>query len=173
LLISFPETTTGWVAASHHLLATTDSGDTWTKINLPEKITTITAIALRTPTEGYLLDAQGTLFMTRDAGLTWQAHALALEENETLINHCHLNNIYFSDTEQGTVVFASVENAQAGQTWIARTTDGGRTWQREPLPPIPEIRGTIYYTHLSPDGQTLTLTGTGNKHIAVLHHQAP
>lgn len=171
--LSFLDAKIGWSATPLQILATDDGGTTWTELALP-KGQRITAIARRTAMDGYVLDDRGNLLVTHDAGESWTTQNLGLEEGEKLLSQCNAaTTMRFFDADNGIVVFSSIPSGQIGQTWVARTSDGGQTWQREQLPPIPEIRGSIYYHHLSHDGKTLTVTGTSGKQAAVLHYQEP
>jgi beta-lactamase regulating signal transducer with metallopeptidase domain/photosystem II stability/assembly factor-like uncharacterized protein len=170
--LSFLDTEIGWSATPWRLLATEDGGATWAEITLPERGLRITTVARRTAVDGYVLDDEGNLLVTHDAGESWTIHSIGLEDGEQLLNQCNAaTTMRFFDADNGVVVFSSITNGQTGQTWVARTADGGQTWQRERLPPIPEIRGSIYYLHLSHDGKTLTATGTGGDTVAVLRYK--
>lgn len=172
--LSFLDAKIGWSATPLRLLATEDGGTSWTEIALPEKGQRITTVARRTTVDGYVLDDRGNLLVTHDAGESWTTRSLGLEDGEQLLSQCNAaTTMRFSDADNGIVVFSSITNGQTGQTWVARTSDGGQTWQREQLPSIPEIRGSIYYHHLSHDGKTLTITGTSGRQAAVLRYQAP
>jgi beta-lactamase regulating signal transducer with metallopeptidase domain/photosystem II stability/assembly factor-like uncharacterized protein len=172
--LSFLDAQTGWSATPLRLLATEDGGATWTEIALPKKGQRITTVARRTAVDGYVLDDKGNLLVTHDAGESWTTRSLGLEADEQLLSQCNAaTTMRFFDADNGIVIFSSIANGQTGQTWVARTSDGGQTWQREQLPSIPEIRGSIYYHHLSHDGKTLTITGTSGKQAAVLRHQEP
>jgi photosystem II stability/assembly factor-like uncharacterized protein len=172
--LSFLDAKTGWSASPWQLLATEDGGTTWAEITLPGKERRITAVALRTAVDGYVLDDKGNLLVTHDAGESWMTHSLGLNEGEQMLGQCTATTtMRFFDDDNGFVIFSSSTDALIGQTWIAHTVDGGQTWQREQLPPIPEIKGSIYYHHLSHDGKTLTITEVSGRKAAVLRYQAP
>ena len=171
--LSFLDDQRGWSATPWRLLSTEDGGGSWTEIALPEPELWITTVALRTPTEGYVLDDQGQLYVTHDAGVSWSTHTLDLREGERLLNPCSsTTTMRFFDADHGVIVFSSVTNGETGKTWVAHTADGGQTWQRDTLPPIPEIEGSLYYHHLSHDGRILTVTGMSGDQIALLRYQA-
>jgi beta-lactamase regulating signal transducer with metallopeptidase domain len=172
--LSFLDAQTGWSATPWRLLATEDGGTTWTEIALPERGQHITTVARRTAIDGYVLDDKGNLLVTHDAGESWETHSLGLEPGERLLSQCNAaTTMRFLDADTGVVVFSSITDGQTGQTWVAHTSDGGQTWQREQFPSLPEIRGSIYYHHLSHDGKTLTVTGTSGIQAAVLRYQEP
>jgi photosystem II stability/assembly factor-like uncharacterized protein len=172
--LSFLDAQTGWSATPWRLLATEDGGTSWTEIALPERGQRITTVARRTARDGYVLDDKGDLLATHDAGESWAKHSLGLKPGERLLSECGATTtMRFFDADHGVVIFSSITDGQIGQTWVARTSDGGQTWQREQLPPIPEVRGSIYYHHLSHDGKILTVTGTSGTRAALLRYREP
>lgn len=147
--LSFLDDKTGWAATPQQLGQTTDGGQTWTDLALPEGIRPIAAIALRAPGQGYVLDTRGSLFATQDGGQTWATYSIGLKDNETLSsNSTPVAAMRFLDGRQGIVVYQLY-----GKIWSARTSDGGQTWQREQIPGI-ESMYAFYLTH---DGRLLTL----------------
>jgi photosystem II stability/assembly factor-like uncharacterized protein len=162
--LSFLDAHTGWAAAPQLLGVTTDGGTTWNTLALPKDIKDIAAIALRTATEGYLLDTTGTVFVTTDGGQTWITHSLGLAGNEELtIAKAPTAAMRFTDAQNGMVVFDLKDGV-----FSARTTDGGQTWKREPVA-ITYNAPTLYLAH---DGLTLTaIDGVFN--LMVLRYQKP
>jgi photosystem II stability/assembly factor-like uncharacterized protein len=160
--LSFLDTRIGWAAAPQVLGATTDGGSTWNTLTLPKGIKDVAAIALRTTTEGYLVDTTGTVFVTNDSGQTWTTRSLGLTENEKLtIAKAPTAAIRFTDAQNGMVVFALKEGV-----FSTRTADGGRTWKRERVG-IDYKTPTLYLAH---DGQTLTAID-GLFNLMVLRYQ--
>jgi photosystem II stability/assembly factor-like uncharacterized protein len=147
-MLSFLDAQTGWAATPKLLGATTDGGTTWEAVALPEGIGEISAISLRTGAEGYLLDTAGTIYITVDGGRTWTTRSLGLSADEELsIAFAPTAAMRFTDSQVGMVVFAINDSV-----FSARTTDGGRTWKREPV----GIHYKVPALHLSHDGITLT-----------------
>jgi photosystem II stability/assembly factor-like uncharacterized protein len=163
--ISFLDTQTGWVATrnSQQLWATSDSGQTWTEIALPEGLTTLAGISLRTATNGYLLDDSCALYTTRDAGQSWSLQTLGLGGKIVTAYELPLTAIRFTDADHGLVVL-SLEGG-GGEALVLRTADGGETWEQEDAP-IPT--GTLHLTH---DGETLTVIDRPAGQIIVLRHR--
>ena len=162
--LSFLDAHTGWAAAPQLLGVTTDGGTTWNTPALPQGIKNVAAIALRTASEGYLLDTTGTVFVTSDGGQTWATHALGLAGNEELaIAKAPTAAMRFTDARNGMVVFDLKDGV-----FSARTTDGGQTWMREPVA-IPYQAPTLYLAH---DGLTLTAID-GLSNLMVLRYQKP
>jgi photosystem II stability/assembly factor-like uncharacterized protein len=162
--LSFLDAHTGWAATPELLGATTDGGATWNTLALPKGINDVATIALRTATEGYLLDTTGTVFVTTDSGKTWTTRSLGLADNEKLaIAKAPTTAMYFTDAQNGMVVFG-LDNG----VFSAQTTDGGQTWKREPVA-IPYDVPNLYLAH---DGLTLTaIDGLAN--LMVLQYQKP
>jgi hypothetical protein len=162
--LSFLDARTGWAATPQVLGVTTDGGAAWNTLALPEGIQAIAAIALRTTTEGYLLDTAGAVFVTSDGGRTWTARSLGLADNEKLaIAFAPTAVIRFTDSRNGMAVFKLEDGV-----FSARTADGGLTWQREPVA-IPYAAPTLYLSH---DGQTLTAID-GLFNLMVLRYTQP
>ncbi len=162
--LSFLDARTGWAATPQLLGATADGGATWKTLALPKGIKDVAAIALRTATEGYLLDTSGAVFITTDGGKTWTARSLGLVNNEKLtVARAPAAVIRFTDAQTGMVVFA----LKAG-VFSARTSDGGRTWKQEPVA-ITYNAPTLYLAH---DGLTLTAID-GLSDLMVLRYQQP
>ncbi len=162
--MSFLDAQTGWAAAPQLLGVTIDGGTTWNTPALPKEIKDVAAIALRTATEGYLLDTTGTIFVTTDGGKTWTTRSLGLDDNEELtIAKAPTAAMRFTDAQNGMVVFDL-----GGKVFSARTTDGGQTWKREPVE-VSYDTPTLYLAH---DGLTLTAID-GLSDLTVLRYQKP
>ncbi len=158
-LITFADAKTGWFGSGNKFQMTTDGGATWNELVLPQNVTKVAAISLRTPTEGYLLDADGVLHITKDGGKSWTARSLGIEKPNILgfgsgpfINEIPQAAVRFSDANHGLVVLG----LSGKSNLIAlRTADGGKTWKEEV---VPAELGTPY---LSRDGKFLTVNQWG------------
>jgi hypothetical protein len=152
--LSFLDTKVGWVANAGKLSATADGGVTWEELILPDSISEIVAISLRTPSEGHVLDYAGNLYTTRDGGESWSSQPLGLEKygelKVLLPTNTAIAAMRFYDADQGVVV---LNLAGGGERKVValRTVDGGQTWDEESVPS--EI-GIPYLTH---DGRLLTI----------------
>jgi photosystem II stability/assembly factor-like uncharacterized protein len=135
--ISFLDDQTGWVASNYtSLAATADGGQSWSVLPLPESIPNIAAIHLRTPDEGYLLDYAGNLHTTRDAGQSWISQELIRVEGMEMLTSTFLGEtaaIRFADKNNG-LVATSISGDGGSECVVMRTSDGGKTWQKETLP---------------------------------------
>ena len=111
----------------------TDSGRTWKAVRKPGKLTrlrsgarvnlkTITKADFVTPSFGFLLDGEGRLYRTRDAGKRW-----------TLLDgvgtHQAYGMVFSSETSGYLVVPQFGKGSRAG--YLLRTNDGGITWAPE------------------------------------------
>jgi photosystem II stability/assembly factor-like uncharacterized protein len=150
--LSFADPQTGWIAGPRILGSTSDGGKSWQEMALPQGITDIDAIALRTLQEGYLLDVTGSgkLFITKDGGKTWRSVALNIKGEKIDNAALPMAVIRFSDAKTGLIVVAR----KGGQMWALHTQDGGESWSEEPVPA--KIFGALV---LGRDGRTLSITG--------------
>jgi hypothetical protein len=168
LHVSFPDTSTGWAATASTLGATNDGGKSWVELTLPKDFQrNILAIYLRTASDGYLLDAKGTFWVTTDAGKTWSANSLGLKEKERLFSNAPNAAIRFSDANHGMLVAILMIK---GQKVVAgfHTEDGGQTWQWEQIPGL-----TWASFFLARDGASLTAVAADEGKITVLRYQQP
>lgn len=166
--LSFLNADTGWIAGIDQLAVTQDGGVTWTPVNLPETSRAIAAIALRTPTDGYLLDITGTLYITSDGGVTWSSHVLPLHlgENQLPDHDTASSAVRFVDAEHGLVIVHDVDN-QHSQIVALSTSDTGQTWHQEVIIEEAPIMVSVYLSH---DASTLTVADKFTSQIVVLHH---
>lgn len=131
----------GWIAGDNGYLASTaDGGQTWTKYSL-NATEDINEIYFRNDENGYLV-AGRKMFITRDAGRTWQetriyrSGAFGAGSPEFL-------SIRFSDKKHGYVVGSVLRRSGDDEVVIdsllMRTEDGGDTWQRITVPTKTEL----------------------------------
>jgi len=160
--LSFCNVVTGWIAGPDSLGMTRDGGKSWTKLDLPKGIKRIDAIALRTPTEGYLLDASGAgeLYFTEDGGMTWGKLPIGLKGESLELAPAPTAAMRFTSADNGIIVI-NRKFKTGVQIWAAITKDGGLTWKHGKVP------GEYSHLFLARDGLTLTLT-VPSKKITVL-----
>ncbi len=163
--LSFLDARTGWAASPARLQATADGGASWAEVSRPPDMGDIAAVALRTATDGYVLDAKGGLYVTADGRKNWRVSSLGLRPGEQLMRGVNpMVAMRFFDARRGLVAF----DLSDGTVWSALTLDGGQTWQRAE---IPDLRGrsTYYHLYLARDGRLLTATDDFNgQHASVL-----
>ena len=153
------------------LEVTLDGGATTEEVSLPEGVrpANVLAIALRTPSDGYVLDDTGTLYTTRDGGQSWTSQNVGLQERFGEMEPMPPGGIApaamrFLDAEHGVIVM-SVLGGGSSKTMALRTADGGQTWTEES---VPAEFGTAYLTR---DGEFLTIHAYLNSgHITVLRY---
>jgi photosystem II stability/assembly factor-like uncharacterized protein len=151
--ISFVDQDTGWVISGLQLRATDDGGATWNELDLPGGIAKVTAISLRTADAGYLMTSAGTLYKTVDGGESWSSLPLDLAaygEMGLLPSNLPSAAIRFFDADNGVVVVSLAGGGQS-QVLALRTSDGGLTWEEEPVPV------DIGVPYLTRDGEFLTI----------------
>ena len=107
--MSWGDATHGWTWNYGQLFYTVDAGATWTRATLPDNLT-VTGAAMTGPLTGVANSPNGDLATTQDGGVTW--HAVDGSTNQGTLVHTH-----------GQTVWSLNGNS------LARSKDGGRTWQ--------------------------------------------
>jgi photosystem II stability/assembly factor-like uncharacterized protein len=163
--VSFIDDKTGWAGSRDQIWETTNGGATWETISTPQDARPFVAISLRTPTEGYILDIGGTLYITRDQGQTWSSQNVGMDKeifSSTNVLAAPTAAIRFTDQEHGLIILCF-----KGEGTVAlRTADGGKTWRQES---VANTAGAVFLSH---DGTTVTLFLMPEK-ITVLRYQLP
>ena len=129
--VSFADEQTGWVVTERgsRLLRTDDAGETWGRQFLSNTGSRSDAVFLDRQ-RGWIVFSQGSFLYTSDGGESWQF--------QSGINGVHIGAIgaFFLDENYGWVAGwrgkgTGVEFARfLSDGMVARTTDGGRSWQR-------------------------------------------
>lgn len=139
--VFFTSSDRGWIAGDEGYLASTqDGGRSWSKYPLNSS-ESISEIYFRNDDNGYLV-AGSKLFITRDAGKTWQETKI-YRSGEFGAGRPEFLSIRFSDKKRGYVI-GSVLRKSAGEevvvdSLLMRTEDGGETWRRIALPVKTEL----------------------------------
>ena len=139
--VFFTSSDRGWVAGDNGYLASTvDGGRTWTKypLNTTENIN---EIYFRNDDNGYLV-AGKQMFITRDAGRTWQDIRI-YRTGEFGAGSPEFLSIRFSDKKRGYVIGSVLRHTRNDDivvdSLLMRTEDGGETWQRITVPTKTEL----------------------------------
>jgi photosystem II stability/assembly factor-like uncharacterized protein len=147
--IRFLDEQTGWAASEKQLWATSDGGQTWEDVPLPEAGITILAIEMLSKVNGFILVHPGILYATHDGGATWISLDLGLGEDQ--ISLLALPSMRFFDAQNGLIV-----TKVGGKGVVAlHTSNEGAAWEQEDLPVELETSNPTFY--LSADGATLTI----------------
>jgi len=168
LFLSFLDDQNGWAASMSELAATKDGGNNWEGIILPEEITDIAAISLRTPEAGYILDFDQTLYSTDDGGESWTARTLEIEDSDLeLVDVVGPSAaIHFLDNEHGMVIL-NIAGGGRSKLVALLTSDGGQSWENDT---VPVGLGLLFLSH---DGKYLTVTDfAGGGRFTILEHQS-
>ncbi len=130
--ISFPDAEHGYVVGEFGtVLATSDGGATWTKLELGvEK--TLFSVSFSTPTFGFVVGIDGLVFRTKDGGQTWEKQRGSADEKS-------IEELGFMETLNNPGLYSVSAAGQyavvAGDTGTVLTTaDGGDTWAAQELP---------------------------------------
>jgi photosystem II stability/assembly factor-like uncharacterized protein len=158
-LVAFADARTGWFGFGAKFQMTADGGATWKELVLPKEVNSVATISLRTPKDGYLVDKEGVLYITKDGGQTWSSQSLGLSSPKIMgfvaggfVNETPQAAVRFFDASHGLVVLGL-----SGETSVValRTTDGGKTWNKESLPV------GLGKPYISRDGKFLTVNQWG------------
>ncbi|MBK8467046.1 MAG: hypothetical protein IPL32_14590 [Chloracidobacterium sp.] len=139
--VFFTSSDKGWVAGDNgYLASTTDGGQTWTKypLNTTEDIN---EIYFRNDDNGYLV-AGRKMFITRDAGKTWQETRI-YRTGEFGSGTPEFLSIRFSDKKRGYAIGSVLRHSGGDDivvdSLLMRTEDGGDSWQRIKVPTKTEL----------------------------------
>ena len=132
---SFLDENVGWLANSGIFGTTTNGGVSWNMRSIPESAHKIATIDTYLAGEGFLLDQNGVLFFTRDDGRHWRK-AGQLESGTVSMSRSayQLVAMRFSDSEHGLIVVSPGDYGNKGQVIAFHTSNGGKTWDSEPVP---------------------------------------
>lgn len=158
--ISFLDDKIGWVASPTLLGSTTDGGNTWNTLTLPDGIGEILAINLFDEKTGYVIDNNKKLYVTKDGGSTWESNSLGISDFGTLVYRTNGVALGFNNKNDG-LLFYFDENSNLN---YATTNDGGKTWTKQPKPKT-SAYGPLY---LSQDNKFLTVNTDSNTKLVVL-----
>lgn len=124
LSVRFSDKKRGWIVGSLDdkdgnvmdslILQTLDSGETWTRVNVPATKQELYHVDFVGDSRGWIVGDKGLILKTEDSGTTWN------KQNSGV--NVSLYNVDFRDADFGTVV--------GGKGTILRTENGGATWSK-------------------------------------------
>lgn len=134
--VQFVDPDNGWAGNRRVLYRTSDAGKTWQplrpKLDSEAYITSFffinklqgwLTVVSQKQGESYGLGKSSTIVVTHDGGTTWSQQANFADE-------VNLQNVAFLDESNGIAVGGKVleQTLSRGETFVVRTSDGGRTW---------------------------------------------
>jgi photosystem II stability/assembly factor-like uncharacterized protein len=167
--VFFTSADRGWVAGDKGYLASTmDGGQTWTDypLNTTEDIN---EIYFRNDDNGYLV-AGRKMFITRDAGRTWQETRI-YRSSDFGAGTPEFLSIRFPDKKHGYAIGSVYDRKDIViDSLLMRTEDGGDTWQRIALPTKTELfhldfNGNSHGWIVGDGGVILATSDSGNTWI--------
>ncbi|NLO10673.1 MAG: hypothetical protein GX129_12525 [Clostridiales bacterium] len=126
-----------------------DGGVTWKEIEIPDGCDSIVGMFFMTPEIGYLLNLDGTLYITNDSCKTWLTQTIDLQGEKIAYTKMPSAAINFQDVDHGMIVFATM----SFKVFCIRTEDGGNTWDKIDMPKV-----YCFTPYISRDGRFLTLS---------------
>jgi photosystem II stability/assembly factor-like uncharacterized protein len=136
--VFFTSSDNGFVAGDNgYLTATRDGGRTWMKqpINTKENIT---EIYFRNDDNGYLT-AGKDMFITKDAGRTWQKTVI-FNAGDFRGNTPEFLSIRFADKKLGIAIGSLLnKSGRVVDSLVMRTNNGGENWSRVVVPSKKEL----------------------------------
>lgn len=158
--LSFIDAKTGWIANKKEIGYTTDGGQTWVSITVPQNLAEICAIWLSSATEGYILSSDSKLYSTTDGGKTWSEKNLNITGLKVLVCPAAVLHI---DDQQTFQIIAYLENEKETGYYYLSTEDGGNSWVKNVL----VSKGGPGYIYLNRDNTLLTISDANDKTIRV------
>lgn len=158
-VLSFVDARRGLVASADYLGITSDGGRSWTEVKLPRDAGPIAAASLSEEAGAVrlrLLDEDGRIWVSGDAGATWGAAPSPLRR--PVMESLRGPHAALRFQPDGTGVLAAIFVEPDGPRGrVYRTRDGGKTWQEETVPA--GLRPSAIT--LSKDGRLLTSAEEG------------
>ena len=111
------------------ILVTTDSGDTWTPVNVPSQI--VYQVSFSDPEHG-IIQTPHTIYTTIDGGATWNPVQIDLSSEE-LKSFSHVLTVQAADANHMAIVL-SEGNSSAYAYKLLLSKDGGSKWSASDVP---------------------------------------
>jgi len=113
-----------WQGGGRSLVMSQDQGTSWKALKLPSRKTTIQHVAFTSATTGWLVDVQGRVWATRNAGRTW-AESLAA-------GTARVQSVAVGSPSTA-VLSVSGFGADTDYGYVLRTNDAGKTWRPQAI----------------------------------------
>lgn len=124
-----------WASSPGHLYSSSDSGRTWSEVQTPCRQENPIRFSFLNAVTGWIIcegDVKGNdwldkqLYKTSDAGLHWELVAKGgMEETRPGLPGGYVGDLFFLNERRGWF-------GEDGYGGLYETSDGGRTWQRNP-----------------------------------------
>jgi photosystem II stability/assembly factor-like uncharacterized protein len=151
--VFFVSPTKGFIVTERtHILSTDDGGGTW-KIQFKDEDYILKAISFCDAQNGWSGGEFGYIYRTKDGGATWQKQggfSDLSEETGELIGGTYIFDIVAIDPNTAWAV--GIDG------YIAKTTDGGKTWQQVELK---NVKAPLFAVAAGKSGGTLIAVGNG------------
>jgi len=113
--LDFIDEMTGWAVGEYGtILKTTDAGENWRIVEIPQ-LNYLLDVYFPTPSTGYIVGKDGIILKSVDAGESWFQQPIRFSNN--------LNRVRFRDENSGWIV--------GEKGLILFTNDGGQTWTQQ------------------------------------------
>ena len=137
--LDFIDETTGWAVGEYGtILKTTDGGETWRLIEIPQ-LDYLTDVYFPTASVGYIVGKDGIILKSTDGGEGWFPQTIRFSNN--------LHRVRFRDESNGWVI--------GEKGLILHTSDGGTIWEQQ----VSNSREHLYGLALVPDTNTVVVVG--------------
>jgi photosystem II stability/assembly factor-like uncharacterized protein len=113
-----------WTRGGRQLLASVDKGRTWKAVTLPSKRTRVLGVSFLSRGTGYVLDATGRVWATRNGGRSWR-ESIATGTSRA-------QSISFGSASSGYLNIGSF-GTDSADAYALHTGDGGRTWRPQAI----------------------------------------
>ncbi|HUC73211.1 MAG TPA: hypothetical protein VMS01_18620 [Stellaceae bacterium] len=135
-----------------------DGGETWTRIAGGLTDPDIHDVAVRPAGDGktVLTSTPREIFASTDKGESWQGLGVAKHFG---LPYCR--GLAVKTDDPGTVFVATGDGAAGATGAIQRTKDGGKSWERLPLPAVPNSPIWAFATHHADPGLILACSHYG------------